>query len=59
MNDPKTLMEVFDAHPELMGERIELCDCHRLVVCPNAWMFEDDEVIECLVDSYDVCESCQ
>jgi len=44
---------------EMMGERIELCDCHGLVVCPNAWMFEDDEVIECLVDSYDVCESCQ
>lgn len=45
MSDPKTLMEVFEEHPELMGER---------TVDP----FEDDEVFECSVDGYEVCESC-
>ena len=45
--EPLTLMEVFEQHPELMGERAD--------VDP----FDDDEVIECDLENPDICESCQ
>jgi hypothetical protein len=45
--EPLTLMEVFEQHPELMGERAG--------VDP----FEDDEIIECDLENPDICESCQ
>ncbi len=46
MSDPKTLMEVFEEHPELMGER-------------SVDPFLDDEPIECGLDDVEVCDSCQ
>ncbi len=45
--EPLTLMEIFEQHPELMGERAD--------VDP----FDDDEVIECDLENPDICESCQ
>ena len=45
--EPKPLVEVFEDFPELMGER------------PVLDPFEDDTPIECSIDNYDVCESCQ
>ena len=45
--EPLTLMEVFEQHPELMGERAEIDP------------FEDDEVLECGLENPDICESCQ
>ena len=45
--EPLTLMEVFEQHPELMGERIE--------VDP----FDDNEPLECGLENPDICESCQ
>ena len=45
--EPRTLMEVFEDHPELMGEQ------------PALDPFEDDEVIECDLENPEICESCQ
>ena len=45
--EPLTLMEVFEQHPELMGERTD--------VDP----FDDNEPLECGLENPDICESCQ
>ena len=47
LQDPKTLMEVFEDFPELMGERAGLDP------------FEDDTPLECGLDDVVVCDSCQ
>ena len=49
LQHPRTLVEVLEDFPELMGERSEL------LTDP----FLDDEPIECGLDEIDVCESCQ
>ncbi len=46
LGDPKTLVEVFEEHPELMGER-------------GVDPFRDDTPLECGVESPEVCDSCQ
>ena len=34
---PKTLMEMFTVdYPKLFED--EFCECHRLQICPTAWM---------------------
>jgi hypothetical protein len=34
---PKTLMEIFTVdHPQLFEDAF--CECHRLQICPTAWM---------------------
>ena len=48
--EPLTLMEVFEQHPELLGERLD-----AVLVDP----FDDDEVIECDLENPDICDSCQ
>ena len=45
--EPRTLMEVFEDHPELMGERMDIDP------------FDDDAIIECDLENPDICESCQ
>ncbi len=40
-------VEVFEDEPDLMGERIDLDP------------FTDDTVLECSVDGFEVCDSCQ
>ena len=45
--EPRTLMEVFEDYPELMGEQ------------PALDPFDDDEVIECDLENTDNCEACQ
>ena len=45
--DPRLLMDVLEDYPELMGER------------PTLDPFEDDAPIECSIDGYEICESCQ
>lgn len=45
-----TLMEIFEQHPELLGERLD-----EVLLDP----FEDDEIIECDLENPDICESCQ
>lgn len=47
VNKPKSLMEVFEDYPELMGERT------------NIDPFDDNEVIECDLENPEICESCQ
>lgn len=46
-----TLMEVFEQHPELLGERVDIDP------------FDDDEVIEpynqCDLENPEICDSCQ
>jgi len=40
--EPKTLMEVFTVdHPKLFADNF--CECHRLQMCPTAWMKVDNE----------------
>jgi len=48
--EPLTLMEVFEQHPELLGERLD-----GVLIDP----FDDDEVIECDLENPDICDSCQ
>ena len=45
--EPRLLTDVLQDHPELMGER------------PILDPFEDDTPIECSIDGYEICESCQ
>ena len=45
--EPRTLMEIFEEHPELLGERID--------VDP----FEDHEVLECGLENPEICDTCQ
>ena len=45
--EPRTLMEVFEDHPKLMGERMDIDP------------FDDDAIIECDLENPDICESCQ
>ena len=45
-----TLMEIFDQHPELLGERLD-----NVPIDP----FNDDEVFECDLENPDICDSCQ
>lgn len=47
LRDPRTLVEVFEDFPELMGERAGLDP------------FRDDAPLECGVDEVEVCDSCQ
>jgi len=38
--DPKTLQQPFtEDHPGLLSD--QFCDCHRLQICPTAWMNPD------------------
>ena len=38
--DPKTLLTLFtEDQPELLAE--QFCWCHRLQICPTAWMNQD------------------
>jgi hypothetical protein len=38
--DPKTLLQLFtEDHPELLSD--QFCGCHRLQICPTAWMNPD------------------
>ncbi len=48
--EPLTLMEVFEQHPELLGERLD-----GALIDP----FSDDEVIECDLENPEICDSCQ
>ena len=48
--EPLTLMEFFEQHPELLGERLD-----GVLIDP----FDDDEVIECDLENPDICDSCQ
>jgi hypothetical protein len=48
--EPMTLMEIFDQHPELLGERLD-----NVLIDP----FNDDEVFECDLENPDICDSCQ
>ena len=35
--DPKTLLQLFtEDEPELLSD--QFCECHRLQICPTAWM---------------------
>ena len=35
--DPKTLMTLFtEDYPDLLSD--QFCECHRLQICPTAWM---------------------
>ena len=36
-SEPKTLLEVFTVdYPKLFED--DFCECHRLQICPTAWM---------------------
>jgi len=48
--EPKTLAEIFEENPELLGERLD-----EILYDP----FDDDEVIECGLEDPDICDSCQ
>ena len=45
--EPLTLMEVFEQHPELLGER------------PSVDPFKDNEILESGLENPEACESCQ
>ena len=48
--EPLTLMEVFEQHPELLGERLD-----GALIDP----FSDDQVIEWDLENPEICDSCQ
>ena len=56
LQDPRTLLvtevgQMPDGVPLVMAIGL-LCECHGLVDCPHAWMFRDDEVLECGLDGF-------